>query len=60
MFWLTPNFVSGNLKCFLHCRCIDLRYPESIFNFTLSGSFKNAFRRLPRRAYGTARNDGMG
>ncbi|MBQ9683253.1 MAG: hypothetical protein IJV35_08305 [Neisseriaceae bacterium] len=32
-------------------------YPESIFKFALSGSFKNAFRRLPRRAFGTARND---
>ncbi|MBP5789635.1 MAG: hypothetical protein J6W29_05325 [Neisseriaceae bacterium] len=32
-------------------------YPESIFKFALSGSFKNAFRRLPRRAYSTARND---
>ena len=32
-------------------------YPESIFKFALSGSFKNTFRRLPRRACGTARND---
>ncbi|MBR5939962.1 MAG: hypothetical protein IKZ88_01785 [Neisseriaceae bacterium] len=25
-------------------------YPESIFKFALSGSFKNTFRRLPRLA----------
>ncbi|MBR3481445.1 MAG: hypothetical protein IKH45_00975 [Neisseriaceae bacterium] len=32
-------------------------YPESIFKFALSGLFKNAFRKLPRRALCTARND---
>ena len=31
-------------------------YPETVFKLRLR-SFKNCFRRLPRRAYGTARND---
>ncbi|MBQ9682551.1 MAG: hypothetical protein IJV35_04700 [Neisseriaceae bacterium] len=47
--------LSGCLKTFLHCRCIDLRHPKIIFNFI--SLVKNNFRRLPRRAYGTARND---
>ena len=46
---------SGSLKIILHCRHIDLRYPKIIFNFV--SLVKNNFRRLPRRAYGTARND---
>ncbi|MBR5676464.1 MAG: hypothetical protein IKX14_08545 [Neisseriaceae bacterium] len=58
MFWLTLNFVSGCLKGFLHCRCIDLRYPKIILNFV--SLVKNNFRRLPRRAFGTARNDEKG
>ncbi|MBO7381257.1 MAG: hypothetical protein J6W29_02755 [Neisseriaceae bacterium] len=49
---------SGCLNCFLHCRCIDLRYPKIIFNFV--SLVKNNFRRLPRRAFGTARNDDLG
>ncbi|MBR7001968.1 MAG: hypothetical protein IKI11_04840 [Neisseriaceae bacterium] len=48
----------GNLKNILHCRCIDLRHPKIIFNFV--SLVKNNFRRLPRRAYGTARNDEYG
>ena len=51
-------YCSGSLKTVLHCRCIDLRYPKIIFNFV--SLVKNNFRRLPRRAYGTARNDEMG
>ncbi|MBR7003108.1 MAG: hypothetical protein IKI11_10695 [Neisseriaceae bacterium] len=51
-------YCSGCLKTVLHCRCIDLRYPKIIFNFV--SLVKNNFRRLPRRAYGTARNDEMG
>ncbi|MBQ9682870.1 MAG: hypothetical protein IJV35_06330 [Neisseriaceae bacterium] len=31
-------------------------YPETVFKLRLR-SFKNCFRRLPRRAFGTARND---
>ncbi|MBO7380150.1 MAG: hypothetical protein J6U05_00545 [Neisseriaceae bacterium] len=34
-------------------------YPETVFKLALH-SFKNCFRRLPRRAYGTARNDDKG
>ncbi|MBP5790402.1 MAG: hypothetical protein J6W29_09260 [Neisseriaceae bacterium] len=42
----------------MHCRYIDLRHPKIIFNFV--SLVKNNFRRLPRRAYGTARNDDKG
>ncbi|MBR5941246.1 MAG: hypothetical protein IKZ88_08300 [Neisseriaceae bacterium] len=31
-------------------------YPETVFKLAYR-SFKNCFRRLPRRAFGTARND---
>ncbi|MBQ9682078.1 MAG: hypothetical protein IJV35_02260 [Neisseriaceae bacterium] len=31
-------------------------YPETVFKLAYR-SFQNCFRRLPRRAYGTARND---
>ncbi|MBQ9259222.1 MAG: hypothetical protein IJ187_05165 [Neisseriaceae bacterium] len=34
-------------------------YPETVFKLRLR-SFKNCFRRLPRRAFGTARNDDKG
>ncbi|MBP3221523.1 MAG: hypothetical protein J6M43_05745 [Neisseriaceae bacterium] len=34
-------------------------YPETVFKLACR-SFKNCFRRLPRRAFGTARNDDMG
>ena len=50
--------IIGNLKNILHCCCIDLRYPKIIFNFV--SLIKNNFRRLPRRAFGTARNDELG
>ncbi|MBQ9682321.1 MAG: hypothetical protein IJV35_03525 [Neisseriaceae bacterium] len=39
----------------MHYRCICKRYPKIIFNFV--PLVKNNFRRLPRRAFGTARND---
>ncbi|MBQ5428856.1 MAG: hypothetical protein IIU35_00455 [Neisseriaceae bacterium] len=42
----------------MHCRCIFIRYPKIIFNFV--SLVKNNFRRLPRRAFGTARNDDKG
>ncbi|MBO4575908.1 MAG: hypothetical protein J5680_02230 [Neisseriaceae bacterium] len=38
---------------------LRIGYPETVFN-SLIAHFKNCFRRLPRRAFGTARNDDMG
>ncbi|MBQ9724434.1 MAG: hypothetical protein IJV56_03725, partial [Neisseriaceae bacterium] len=35
---------------------LKIGYPETVFKLACR-SFKNCFRRLPRRAYGTARND---
>ncbi|MBO7555669.1 MAG: hypothetical protein J6T41_06840 [Neisseriaceae bacterium] len=34
-------------------------YPETVFKLACA-HFKNCFRRLPRCAFGTARNDDMG
>ncbi|MBR5939741.1 MAG: hypothetical protein IKZ88_00655 [Neisseriaceae bacterium] len=42
----------------MRCRCIFIRYLKIIFNFATL--VKNNFQRLPRRAFGTARNDEKG
>ncbi|MBQ9724809.1 MAG: hypothetical protein IJV56_05635 [Neisseriaceae bacterium] len=40
--------LSGCLKAFLYCRCINFRYPKKSCGF---------FRRLPRLNFVKARND---
>ncbi|MBP5789814.1 MAG: hypothetical protein J6W29_06245 [Neisseriaceae bacterium] len=58
MCFLLTKSISGCLKGFLQYAVIKIGYPKIIFNFVLL--VKNNFRRLPRRACGTARNDDSG
>ena len=46
------------LNRFVLCPFLRIGYPKIIFNS--ASLVKNNFRRLPRRAYGTARNDELG
>ncbi|MBQ9683535.1 MAG: hypothetical protein IJV35_09745 [Neisseriaceae bacterium] len=49
------NYLSGCLKRFFALPLFVMGFPKIIFNFV--SLVKNNFRRLPRRAFGTARND---
>ena len=51
--------ISGCLKMLFALSLYLIGYPETFFKLAFR-SFQKCFRRLPRRAYGTARNDDTG